>query len=702
MRKIRPSSRRRIFFTITRIIAVFFMGLVVALVIALSQLNLETLRGDLVTVLRNATGLPIEIDGSVSWKFSLRPRVELNDVRVPNAAWAHNPDGFTARRIDVRLNLVSLFRDRPTIQYVKVHDAAIFLEQNAAGEYSMYPKWDDASDAAPSGTPAKEFVQPKYPFEDPGLGAVEVRNLTAHILESTYRLPGFQISYAPSKTGREYSGWIKSNKKVFPFIVSYSEYNPQRKIYPMRVAFSTGGDALIADIALEGTSKAPIDFIIRGDIPDVAALGEILNLDWADMPALRVNIAGGYDWRKLTLRKSSVVVRGRELQISGSINWSKKVPDITLDLRAKRINLMEMFPGLYNTGRKWRRPNRPLNVFHDIPLYGDWFLGYNLDLHLDVEELIVYRDLSIANIDLSARLRDGDARIDGDVMMGDGDIEIGARVGIEPDGTLNVQAAGIGERIYVGEILRQVNANDLISELPVNIEFYLTGRGATLSELMQTVTGPVYIYSVAPGYAHSALVAYMYGSDFLTSLRHSIQDLFRSEKKYDQIKISCAAVNVKLRDGVIETQRGVAAETNAINIQLAGNINLGAETMRLSLATVPVRGLKLSLTGNVVNAVEITGNLAEPDIKISGAAVAGKVASATGLGLLLAPLTGGIGLVAGAGVGLLAGDLIENWLADDQPCRTAMTKGAPARRGDPAWLDAPMAELVTSVLKNKE
>ncbi len=31
-----------------------------------------------------------------------------------------------------------------------------------------------------------------------------------------------------------------------------------------------------------------------------------------------------------------------------------------------------------------------------------------------------------------------------------------------------------------------------------------------------------------------------------------------------------------------------------------------------------------------------------------------------------------------------------------------MTKGAPARRGDPAWLDAPMAELVTSVLKNKE
>ncbi|MDE6478419.1 MAG: AsmA family protein, partial [Alphaproteobacteria bacterium] len=646
MRKIRVSSRRRLFFTISRIVAIFFMGLVAALLIALSQLNLETLRGDLVAILQNATGLPIEIDGSVSWKFSLRPRVELNNVRVPNADWAHNPNGFTARRIDVRLNLVSLFRDQPTIQYVKVYDAAIFLEQNAAGEYSIYPNWDKNAAAATDGSTdasptAKEFVQPKYPFEDPGLGGVEVRNLTAHLLESTYNLTGFQISYAPNKTGREYSGWIKSAKKVFPFIVSYSEYNPQRKVYPMRIAFSTGGDALIADIALEGTSKAPIDFIIRGDIPDVAALGEILNLDWADMPALRVNIAGGFDWKKLTLRKSSIVVRGSELTLAGSVNWSKQIPEISLDVRAKRISLMELFPGLYNPGRKWRRPNRPLNVFKDIPLYGQEFLGRNLDLHLDVEELIVYRDLSIANIDVTARLRDGAARVDGTVMMGDGDIEVGANVHIDPDGTLNIQAAGIGERIYVGEILRQVHADDLISELPANVEFYLTGRGATLSELMQTVTGPIYIYSVAPGYAHSALVSYMYGADFLTSLRHSIQDLFRSEKKYDQIKISCAAVNVKVRDGLIETRQGVAAETNAINIQLAGNIDLGAETMRLSLATVPVRGLKLSLTGNVVNAIEITGNLAEPDIKISGAAVAGKVASATGLGLLLAPLTGG-------------------------------------------------------------
>ena len=86
----------------------------------------------------------------------------------------------------------------------------------------------------------------------------------------------------------------------------------------------------------------------------------------------------------------------------------------------------------------------------------------------------------------------------------------------------------------------------------------------------------------------------MYGTDFLTTLRHSIQDLFRTEKKYNQIKISCVALNTKLRNGLIETQNGAAVETNAINIRFAGKLDLGNENMKLSLATVPVRGLKLS------------------------------------------------------------------------------------------------------------
>lgn len=688
---------------VLRIIGLFFMGLIIALFVALSQVNLETLRGDVLSILRDATGLPVEIEGAVSWKFSLRPRIELNQVRVLNASWAKEKYAFSAEKIDVRLNLLSLFRDRPTIQNVRIHDAVLNIEKNSDGAYSIEPfkKSDDADLTTDTKNTdvVNTVVQPEYPFEDPGLGGVQVRNLVANVFGDTYKIVGFSVRYVPKDEEREYAGWIKSDQDVFPFIVSYSRYNAERKIYPVRIALATGGDALIANIALEGTSRAPIDFKIKGDIPNIASFGRLFNLDLAYMPAITVNMAGGVDRKKLTLRKSSLSVRGTNLNVSGFMDWSGRTPSYKVEIESKSINLMELFPELYS-GHKRLHPNRELNAFKDIPLYGKDMLGLELSVRLIADNFIVYRDLNIRDLDVSAKLKNNHIRIDGASKFSGGNIRIGADADIDNNGRIFMQAAAAGRNLSVGTLLHQLRIDNLISDLPVNIEAYARANGRDLSEVMQTITGPVQVYSIGAGYAHSELVSYMYGADFLTNLRHSIQDLFRTNKKYNQMKISCVAVNTKLRDGLAQTRQGVAVETNAINVRLAGDVDLGDETMHLALTTVPVRGIKLSLTGNVVNSIEITGNLSEPDIKISGAAVAGKVASATGIGLLLAPFTGGIGLVAGAGVGLLAGDLLENWLADDEPCKTALERGAPPMRGDPEWLNAPLTELIDGVLNN--
>ena len=680
------------FFKIMRVLVLFVMGLVVAVVVALSQINLESLRSSVLTVLQDATGLPVEIDGAVSWKLSLRPQIELNQVRVPNADWAHHENAFSAAKIDVTLDLISLFRDRPTIQNIKIYDANICVEQNAGGEFSVVPNIGDAATDAGKNVD----VPADFPFAASGLGGLEIQNLSADFWGTQYDIDGVQIRYMPREDTLEYSGWLRNDGDVFPFIVSFSKYNAERKVYPVRIAFATGGDALIANVALEGTSKAPIDFIIKGDIPDVVALGNMFNLDLQPMPTMSVNIAGGYDWQKLTLRNSSLTVRGNTLAFSGVVDWSGDLPKLTATIESKSISLLELFPDLY--GRSWVHPNRDLNVFHDIPLYGTEYLKFNADLHVMLDNFIVYRDFNLRDMDAHVKLENGHARIDATTVIADGAVRAAANVDINPDGRLYIDLGGTGRGIVIGNLLNQIKIRDFISELPVNFDMYVQANGTNLSEIMQTITGPVQIYSAAGGYAHSALVSNIYGTDFLTTLRHSITDLFSSEKKYNQINISCVSINTKLRNGLIETQNGVALETNAINVRLAGSLDLGNENIKLALTTVPVRGLKLSLTGNVVNSIEITDNLAEPTVQISGAAVAGKVASATGIGLLLAPFTGGIGLVAGAGVGLLAGDLLENWLADSNPCETAMKRGAPAQRDDPEWLNVPVGDLVNGIL----
>ena len=687
--------RKSLFFPMLRILGLMVVGLGVAIVVTLSQINLESLRGNVLAILRDSTGLPIEIDGTVSWKFSLRPYVELNQVRVASESWAKNKDAFTAEKIDVRLNLLSLFRDRPTIQNVKVYNAKINLEKNAAGKYSVASLAKKIEDVKNN----EEVLPEKYPFKDAGLGGVEVKNLTANILGNHYELAGFNIRLMPNKPGREYSGWLKADNDLFPFIVRLSEYNAERKIYPVQVALSTGGDALIANVALEGTSKVPIDFVVRGDIPNPGAIGKIVGMDLEYVPSLRLNIAGGYDREKIVLRKSSVVVNETEFTISGDWDWSTRAGAINLNLYSPNVALIDLFPGLYAGGAK--KSGKELNVFKDTPLFAKYLRGRTAKVRVNFGKFVMYRDLNLSDMKLDVDLRNNVARVDINTSMADGNIRIAIDADIDNDGRVWLQSGAVGKHIVVGKILKEVDKKDFLSDLPMNFEFYVRANGENLSQIMQTITGPVQLYSDGPGYAHSAMVSYMYGTDFLTSLRHSVQDLFSSEKKYNQIKISCVAVNVKLRDGVIETQNGVAIETNAINIRLAGMLNLGDEEMKLALTTVPVRGIKLSLMGNVVNSIELTGSLAEPDIRISGAAMAGKVASATGLGLLLAPFTGGVGLVAGTGIGLVAGDLLENWLADGKPCETAMDRGAPLYRDDPEWMGETTEYLIKNVLETE-
>lgn len=687
------TRRRRIKFWL-RLISLFFLGLVVAIIIALSKVNLETLRGHVLTVLQNATGYPVQIDGVVSWKFSLRPRIELNQVRIANASWAKEKYGFASERMDVTLDLISLLRNRPTIRSVKLYDTAIRIEKNAKGESSLQPIADTTN--ATDETDKVNVKISRFPIPDSPFGKIEFENLLFNDDVNKFFVRGVQLRYVHTNNQREYHGWIKPRDEVYPFIISMMEYNPDRKIYPVKLALSTGGNALIADVALDGNTKIPIDFVVKGDIVDVRAVRDIFDIDLTGLPKISVNIAGGFvDKDTLELRKSSISMRGTELNISGTYDWGRKTPLVKLNVSSKNVNLVKLVPEMYSG---WVRPNRELNVFHDMNLHGADIRNFDWDVNADLKHLIVYRDMDLMDTNIKITYKNTKGRVDANVGIAGGEMHVGGNFVIDETGHVYVKTGVKATDFTIGKLMQEIRINDFIVGLPMNIYGYFEANGKTMSDWMQTITGPVVAYSVADGYAYPQLVENIYGADVLTTLRHNIQDMFTEDKKHDKARISCVVANLKIRDGDIETKNGVAIETNSINARLAGDLNLGAETIDLALTTVPVRGLKLSLTGNVVNTVEIVGNLAEPDIQINGAALTGKVVSATGIGLLLMPFTGGVSFVAG----LFAGGLLENWLADSEPCKTALKEGAPRIDGDPMWMNIPVQVLATKIIENKE
>lgn len=675
-----------------RIVFLFLMGLAVSVVIALSQINLETLRGNILSVMRDTLNLPVEIDGSMSWRFSLRPEIEFNSVRIPNADWAKNKNLFVANKIDVRLDLISLLRAKPVIRYIKIYDAKIAVEKNADGKDSIVFNETQKGEAEEVAKQVEKYPVSKLPFF-----GLEIDNLSADIYGDKYHLVSFGIHNYMRADNIEYSGWVKPYDKNFPFVISFAEYNSDRKIYPVRIAFATGGQALISDIALEGTSKIPIDFVVRGEIPDVKKSGDWFNLDMVDLPKVKVNVAGGFDRNKLSFRKSSISVNGSDIDFSGSYDWSKNKPVIRAKITSNNVNLYKSFPDWYGVGVEWIHPKRDLNCFHDMPLFGKFFYDADVEADVKIKNFFVYRNLNLSDFKAKLNVANHKMLLSAVTGFASGKINTVLDADIDERGVYNAQWAGDLERVYIGDILNEINVDDVISGLPVNCDFYMRAHGSNMSEIMKTMTGPLFMYSVDRGHAHADLVEYMYGGDFLTSLRHNVEDLFTGNKR-DMIRINNAVANIKIRDGLIETKNGVAVETQVINMRLAGTLDLGKEKIQLSLATVPVRGLKLSLSGNVVNALEITGNLAEPDFKISAGAIAGKVGSAVGLGLLLSPLTGGLSIAGGLLAGLLAGDLLESWLADEHPCDTAKKKGAHSKRDDPEWLGTPVKILAQPLL----
>jgi hypothetical protein len=631
-----------------RLISLFFLGLVVAIIIALSQVNLESLRGSVMSMLQNATGYPVQIDGVVSWKFSLRPRIELNQVRIANADWAKEKFGFSAERMDVTLDLISLLRNRPTIRSVKLYDTAVRIEKNEKGELSLQPIQEDVVE---SGEKKVEEKIAKFPVPDSPFGKIELEDFLFDDGDTKFFMSGAQLRYVHLEDSREYHGWVRPRDEVYPFIIVLDEYNDNRKVYPVKIALSTGGNALIANVALEAKSKIPIDFVIKGDIVDLTAIRDLFGIDLTGLPRISVNLAGGLrDYDTLVLRKSTVSLRGTNIDVSGSYDWAGKTPIVNLNLASKNVNLLKVVPEMYSG---WVRPNRELNVFHDINLHGADIRKFDLDVSVDFKHFIVYRDMDLKNTKIDLKYRNGKGRVDANVDIAGGVMRVGSDFTIDDTGRIFIKTGVYANDFTIGKLMDEIRIRDFIVGLPIDIYGYFEANGRNMSEWMQTITGPVQAYSVGDGYAYPQLVENIYGADVLTTLRHNIQDMFTEDKKHDKARISGVAVNLKVRDGDIETRNGVAIETNSINARLAGDLNLGTEEIDLALTTVPVRGLKLSLTGNVVNTVEIVGNLAEPDIKLNGAALTGKVVSATGLGLLLMPFTGGVSFVAG----LFAGGL---------------------------------------------
>lgn len=667
-----------------RLIFLTLLAGAVSIGLYISSMNPNDYKERIISEIESSSGLDFDAEGKISWKISLRPVINFKDVSATSPRMKASVDDMS-----VRINLISLLRDNVSIERIEMSGLNVeILEAPAGQKRAKIASEMLASGQRPMGVfPAEEFM---------------LRNPVIKFSGQIYRPQIISLTMDRRSDADTANVRIVSGRDVYELRAVMANLNEERKIYPIRATLTGGGLDLTANLALEKTSLIPIDFNLSGDAANLAAPLQKLGIDAPKVLPLNIVAAGGFGMHDLKIRKLELKSKSpraaNDATISGHIDWKGSVrPNVAINIKSNRLSLAEFFPNLYSQKSEvWTRPDRPLNVFKDTSFPVEMLIAWDARVDLDLRSLIVYRELEISDAVYAFELSDSKFAHKLNAKIANGDIE-NAVVGEIKDYEIYATAVGLGERIYVSNVLDEVGQKGFISRLPANFEFALQANGGNLERLMATTTGGVLVHSVGRGFAHQDAMAFLYGKDFISTITDDIKNLFATESDEDQVRISCAVANMKIRNGFAETTRGIALESNVFNINIAGDVDLGQEQVRASITSHPSSGLRLSVTGDLTSLFEFEGSLAEPDIRLNQSGLLGK-AAATGAGIALAPFTGGASIAVGAGLGWIGGNLISSWLSDSNPCKTAMEESsAPILDDDSEFMKTPVAQSFADV-----
>jgi uncharacterized protein involved in outer membrane biogenesis len=114
------------------------------------------IKGKIEDTVSEMTGRSLSIDGAFSIDWSAKPILVAEDIHFSNPPWAINPDLARLDKLEVSIDLFSLFKDQKRINYIAVNGLVIALEEHESGENS----WEILSGQE---EPAPEEPAPEEP-----------------------------------------------------------------------------------------------------------------------------------------------------------------------------------------------------------------------------------------------------------------------------------------------------------------------------------------------------------------------------------------------------------------------------------------------------------------------------------------------------------------------------------------------------------
>jgi AsmA family protein len=591
-----------------KIVLITLSALIAAMLIGLFYLSTlispAKLTQMLVLEVREATGRELTITGPVRLGFFPKIAVSAEQVRLSNAAWAKNPQMASLEKVALEISLLPLLSRRIEVSSIELAGLTLNLETNAKGDGN----WLMGGTASPSSTTASS----------PSDADTADRNT---VLIENLNLTNGQIHYQASG-------------------VAAKSYGISR----LSLQKNGAETAISADVKQDAFTIA-----IKGKMTSIREVLRSIGI-----AAIDVN----FDFE--------VALGGKPSQLKGKATLDPSKPSqFDVSFKASELDLSAIPAFNSPASPATSAPTKPISAvssqtptaaraterfFSDVPLPLNYLPNGNGTLNVDIAQLVLPSKVVLKKVAMLVRLSPQQIDVPkAAFQLGNGQFDGSARIGntqTSPNWAFKGQASGF----TLEQLLASTDSKGKVSGGDMRAAFNLTSSGMSPHQIASGLNGQS---QITIGSARLASSFMNQGGDVVISLFDAINPM---RKKSNETTLECAVAYLPVKNGLVTVRDSIGAETDRLNIVLAGSVNLSSEQINLAFYPKEKSGLTAGL--DLASLVRLQGSLVKPQVGINKEAAVNQ-ALALGLGFL----TGGASIVAQNAEGVMN---------KPHPCRTAM------------------------------
>jgi len=642
-------------------VSAVFVVVLVGTFIALSLVDWNKYADLAIAEVKKTTGRDLRITGRID--VGLLPlRLIVGGASLSNAPWGSRPEMVKAKRVEVRAALLPLLIGNVRLK-IAVAGLDVFLEtdKKGAGNWVLA---SSATEPKPGAPPASKRLPVDFDVARITNATIAYRSgRTGKI-----RRLSFEEAHIRPKggSGREIN--VKASVDGVPVSIAATTDNPLIETLgtgePLGIELkATTTDALLAAEGRLGfpTTGPQVAVKVHAEVGDTRPLARIAGVHIPRLPPLKVD--GSINGARRAYVIERITLSMGKSTASGTIKatTSGARPKFSADIAAPLIDLLEVH-ALQEADAATRSANARASghVFSKTPLPFEALNAVDVDATLKIDRLVLPPALLLEAVHGQIALGSGKLETHSLAMrVGGGDVTLAGALDAAGAQRAQFSVKANGRKVDLGKMMSDLGRSDLMTGGETELKAELRSTGGSTAALAAALEGQVRIV-MGPARTKNRAIDRP-NTAVITKVLNSVNPL-RNTEPYTQVQ--CAVINVPIRKGVITVDRTAAVETDQVGVAMAGTVNLGDETLDLSIRPQAKKGLAVSV-GGLANLVKVKGTLANPEV---GVDVAGAASTAAQIGIGV--MTGGLSLLA---KGLFDAATME------APCATALRGGkAPA------------------------